>query len=50
MLTQLAAATAQNGTKRPTNGGAFLTKLFRPRAVANAPEVANAYEVPSCLF
>lgn len=42
MLTQLAAATAQKGTNRPSKGGALLTKLFSPSAVIKAPEVANA--------
>ena len=41
MLTQLAAATAQNGTNLPINGEAFLTKLFKPSAVVKAPPVAN---------
>jgi len=41
ILTQLAAATAQNGTNLPINGGAFLTKLFKPIAVDKAPPVAN---------
>jgi hypothetical protein len=49
MLTQLAAATAQKGTNRPSSGGALLTRLFRPIAVTKAPEVAKAYDVLSCL-
>lgn len=49
MLTQLAAATAQNGTKRPTMAGAFLTAAFSVNAVASAPPVAITYDVASCL-
>ena len=41
ILTQLAAATAPNGTKRPINGGIDLTKLFNPNAVPRAPPVAK---------
>ena len=49
MLTQLAAATAAKGTKRPTRAGIDFVRLFRPKAVTRAPEVASTYEVPSCL-
>ncbi len=49
MLTQFAAATAAKGTKRPTNGGALFTKLFRLKAVVRAPVVANTYDKPNCL-
>jgi hypothetical protein len=40
MLTQLAAATATKGTRRPTSGGSVLTMAFRPNAVTRAPPVA----------
>jgi len=49
MLTQLATATAQNGTNRPTIGGAFLTMLFNVSALPNAPPVAMKYDFASCL-
>lgn len=40
MLTQLAAATAANGTRRPANAGPRAAKRFRVRAVKTAPVVA----------
>lgn len=40
---------AANGTKRPTNGGNRLAKLFKDRAVASAPEVAKQYDLTNCL-
>jgi len=49
-LTQLAAATAANGTSLPTIGGIVLVKAFNPRAVTSAPLVASTYDVPSCVF
>ena len=47
MLMQLAAATAQKGTKRPISGGASLVKELRPRAVTRAPPVAQTYDMPN---
>lgn len=40
IFTQLAAATAANGTNRHTRGGAFRNSRFRLRAVITAPPVA----------
>jgi len=40
ILTVLAAATAQNGTSLPTNGGRFFVKEFNPRAAVRAAVVA----------
>ena len=40
MFTQLAAATAQKGTRRPTSGGRFLVTELRPRAAVSAAVVA----------
>lgn len=50
MLTQLAAATAANGTKRPNNGGKRLARLFSDKAVTSAPDVAKQYDFTNCLF
>ena len=43
-LMQLAAATAANGTKRPTMGGRFFTRRLSPSAVVHAPVVAAMYD------
>ena len=45
-LTQLAAATAANGTRRPKRGGMRRANELRRRAVAVADEVAMANDVP----
>lgn len=50
MLTQLAAATAVNGTKRPNKGGKRLAKLFSDKAVTRAPDVAKQYDLTNCLI
>lgn len=46
-LTQLAAATAANGTKRPKIGGMRRVIELRKRAVAVADDVAMANDVPN---
>lgn len=45
-FTQLAAATATNGTNRPAIGGILRVKEFKNNAVAVALVVAIANEVP----
>lgn len=54
ILTQLAAATAKRGTKRPIipddKAGLEEINLFKPNAVATLALVAATYAVPNCSF
>lgn len=54
ILTQLAAATATRGTRRPTipaaKAGLLAIILLNPRAVPTLAVVAATYATPSCSF
>jgi hypothetical protein len=54
MLIQLAAATAEKGTRRPTRGGILFTREFRPEAVKvlqiPVHKIALTYRIPVALM